>query len=106
MAAAAGNRRRCAYDIHEICEFLNLVDFIDFCGPDLLKLNIGLAIGDDFLQEGWHKKPMGSDPCSSDYTVKYMNRADVQKALHANVTKIPYAWSPCRYCNRIQQPFQ
>ncbi|KAG7025626.1 Serine carboxypeptidase-like 34, partial [Cucurbita argyrosperma subsp. argyrosperma] len=45
--------------------------------------------------EGWHKKPMGSDPCSSDYTVKYMNRADVQKALHANVTKIPYAWSPC-----------
>ncbi|XP_038896880.1 serine carboxypeptidase-like 34 [Benincasa hispida] len=45
--------------------------------------------------EGWHKRPIGYDPCSSDYTEKYLNRPDVQKALHANVTKIPYPWTHC-----------
>ncbi|XP_023548786.1 serine carboxypeptidase-like 34 [Cucurbita pepo subsp. pepo] len=45
--------------------------------------------------EGWHKRPIGYDPCSPDYTDKYLNRADVQKALHANITKIPYPWTHC-----------
>ncbi|GAV72258.1 Peptidase_S10 domain-containing protein [Cephalotus follicularis] len=45
--------------------------------------------------DGWHKKPAGYDPCVSDYTEVYMNRPDVQKALHANVTKIPYPWTHC-----------
>ncbi|PHT59724.1 Serine carboxypeptidase-like 40, partial [Capsicum baccatum] len=35
------------------------------------------------------------DPCSDDYLIAYMNRRDVQKALHANVTKIKYNWQPC-----------
>ncbi|XP_070055923.1 serine carboxypeptidase-like 34 [Nicotiana tomentosiformis] len=45
--------------------------------------------------EGWHKRPTGYDPCLSDYTEMYMNRPDVQAALHANVTKIPYRWTHC-----------
>uniref|UniRef100_A0A5B7BNM3 Carboxypeptidase n=1 Tax=Davidia involucrata TaxID=16924 RepID=A0A5B7BNM3_DAVIN len=45
--------------------------------------------------EGWHKRPTGYDPCASDYTEVYMNRADVQEALHANVTNIPYPWTHC-----------
>ncbi|KAI7993658.1 Serine carboxypeptidase-like 34 [Camellia lanceoleosa] len=45
--------------------------------------------------EGWHQKPAGYDPCLSDYTEAYLNRADVQQALHANVTKIPYPWTHC-----------
>ncbi|XP_021910645.1 serine carboxypeptidase-like 34 [Carica papaya] len=45
--------------------------------------------------EGWHRKPAGYDPCASDYTEVYMNRPDVQKALHANLTKIPYPWTHC-----------
>ncbi|KGN45085.1 serine carboxypeptidase-like 34 [Cucumis sativus] len=44
---------------------------------------------------GWHRRPIGYDPCSSDYTEMYLNRPDVQKALHANVTKIPYPWTHC-----------
>ncbi|GMP92407.1 hypothetical protein CsSME_00042648 [Camellia sinensis var. sinensis] len=47
--------------------------------------------------EGWHQKPAGYDPCLSDYTEAYLNRADVQQALHANVTKIPYPWTHCKY---------
>ncbi|GLT49967.1 hypothetical protein SLA2020_234870 [Shorea laevis] len=45
--------------------------------------------------DGWHRKPAGYDPCASDYTEVYMNSPDVQKALHANVTKIPYPWTHC-----------
>ncbi|XP_019158360.1 PREDICTED: serine carboxypeptidase-like 34 [Ipomoea nil] len=44
---------------------------------------------------GWHKKPSGYDPCASDYTEAYLNRPDVQKALHANVTGISYPWAHC-----------
>ncbi|KAF5952537.1 hypothetical protein HYC85_010481 [Camellia sinensis] len=35
------------------------------------------------------------DPCSDDYVYAYLNRADVQEALHANVTKLSYDWEPC-----------
>ncbi|KAJ0238121.1 Serine carboxypeptidase-like 34 [Hirschfeldia incana] len=45
--------------------------------------------------EGWRKMAAGYDPCASDYTEKYMNRRDVQEALHANVTNIPYPWTHC-----------
>ncbi|PWA64843.1 peptidase S10, serine carboxypeptidase, Alpha/Beta hydrolase fold protein [Artemisia annua] len=43
----------------------------------------------------WHKKPTGYDPCQSSYTDAYLNNPKVQKALHANTTKIPYAWTHC-----------
>lgn len=39
----------------------------------------------------------GYDPCSESYAERYYNRVDVQKALHANVTSIPYKWTACRY---------
>ncbi|CAK9147525.1 unnamed protein product [Ilex paraguariensis] len=35
------------------------------------------------------------DPCSDNYVYAYLNRPDVQKALHANVTKLNYDWEPC-----------
>ena len=45
----------------------------------------------------WHRVPAGGyDPCTEDYAVKYFNREDVQMALHANVTKLSYPYSPCR----------
>ncbi|KAL7605638.1 serine carboxypeptidase-like 40 [Lactuca sativa] len=42
-------------------------------------------------------KPMSRaiDPCSEHYTYVYMNRQDVQEALHANVTKLDHDWEPC-----------
>ncbi|KAK4479650.1 hypothetical protein RD792_015177 [Penstemon davidsonii] len=46
--------------------------------------------------DGRRKWPLaGYDPCASYYTETYFNRPDVQKSLHANVTKIPYAWTHC-----------
>lgn len=38
----------------------------------------------------------GYDPCIESYSDIYYNRPDVQKALHANTTGIPYKWTPCR----------
>ncbi|CAA0816584.1 Serine carboxypeptidase-like 40 [Striga hermonthica] len=38
---------------------------------------------------------MSIDPCSEHYVHAYLNRPEVQKALHANVTNIPYDWQPC-----------
>ncbi|KAL8154377.1 hypothetical protein V2J09_012137 [Rumex salicifolius] len=35
------------------------------------------------------------DPCSSTYVNAYLNLPQVQKALHANVTKLDHAWSSC-----------
>ncbi|RDX71295.1 Serine carboxypeptidase-like 27 [Mucuna pruriens] len=35
------------------------------------------------------------DPCTERYSDLYFNRPEVQKALHANVTGIPYAWKTC-----------
>ncbi|XP_038971039.1 serine carboxypeptidase-like 34 [Phoenix dactylifera] len=43
----------------------------------------------------WHGRLAGYDPCVSDYSEVYFNRPDVQKALHANVTKIGYNWTHC-----------
>ncbi|PIA63168.1 hypothetical protein AQUCO_00200888v1 [Aquilegia coerulea] len=37
----------------------------------------------------------GYDPCTEKYAEIYYNRPDVQKALHANKTKIPYKWTAC-----------
>ncbi|KAG8500504.1 hypothetical protein CXB51_004417 [Gossypium anomalum] len=45
--------------------------------------------------DGWHKRLAGYDPCAPNYTKVYLNRPDVQKALHANVTNISYPWTQC-----------
>ncbi|ONK74222.1 uncharacterized protein A4U43_C03F4050 [Asparagus officinalis] len=35
------------------------------------------------------------DPCSDNYVYAYLNNPEVQKALHANVTKLPHDWEGC-----------
>ncbi|XP_038988960.1 serine carboxypeptidase II-1-like [Phoenix dactylifera] len=35
------------------------------------------------------------DPCTENYAEVYYNRPEVQMALHANVTGIPYPWNTC-----------
>ncbi|MCO5606827.1 hypothetical protein L7F22_061018 [Adiantum nelumboides] len=37
----------------------------------------------------------GYDPCIGNYAEVYFNRPDVQNALHANLTGIPYNWTGC-----------
>ncbi|XP_058221919.1 serine carboxypeptidase-like 40 [Rhododendron vialii] len=35
------------------------------------------------------------DPCTDNYVHAYLNSPEVQKAMHANVTKISYDWEAC-----------
>ncbi|XP_065849242.1 serine carboxypeptidase 24-like [Euphorbia lathyris] len=37
----------------------------------------------------------GYDPCTENYAEKYFNTPQVQQALHANITRIPYKWTAC-----------
>ncbi|GJN00207.1 hypothetical protein PR202_ga17621 [Eleusine coracana subsp. coracana] len=48
-------------------------------------------------KNGHRRRPYNSyDPCADNYVIKYLNRDDVQAALHANVSGIiPYKWAPC-----------
>lgn len=41
------------------------------------------------------RRRYGYDPCTENYAEKYYNQPDVQKAMHANVTRIPYKWTAC-----------
>ncbi|KAH9543433.1 hypothetical protein CY35_13G064700 [Sphagnum magellanicum] len=36
------------------------------------------------------------DPCVADEVETYLNRPEVQVALHANITGLPYQWTHCR----------
>ncbi|KAG2567559.1 serine carboxypeptidase-like 35 [Panicum virgatum] len=48
--------------------------------------------------EAWHRLkrvPAGYDPCTESYVTRYFNREDVQRALHANRTGLPYPYSTC-----------
>ncbi|KAJ8647441.1 hypothetical protein MRB53_000464 [Persea americana] len=46
-------------------------------------------------KDGGIRVRRGYDPCGTDSAEEYFNRPDVQKALHANVTCIPYPWIIC-----------
>uniref|UniRef100_A0A8R7QX02 Uncharacterized protein n=1 Tax=Triticum urartu TaxID=4572 RepID=A0A8R7QX02_TRIUA len=35
------------------------------------------------------------NPCMETYAEKYYNRLDVQRAMHAKTTRIPYTWTAC-----------
>ncbi|XP_019711296.1 serine carboxypeptidase 24 [Elaeis guineensis] len=41
------------------------------------------------------RRSYGYDPCTENYAEKYYNRPDVQEAMHANTTSIPYKWTAC-----------
>ncbi|XP_050235248.1 serine carboxypeptidase-like 35 [Mercurialis annua] len=47
------------------------------------------------MHDLWKKVPSGYDPCTENYADIFFNREDVQRALHANVTKLPYPYTPC-----------
>lgn len=42
----------------------------------------------------------GYEPCITNYVYAYLNRPDVQQALHANTTNITYEWTSCS--NQLQ----
>ncbi|XP_015063780.1 serine carboxypeptidase-like 34 [Solanum pennellii] len=72
-----------------------ILDMYSLYAPNCVNSNFSTLPNSLSTIDGWLKRPLGYDPCLSDYTETYMNRPDVQAALHANITKIPYPWTHC-----------
>ncbi|WOL07989.1 serine carboxypeptidase-like 35 [Canna indica] len=77
--------------------FFNDIDPYDIYMPTCSKpVSSEREIGNGFIKE-----PTGYDPCffsdleSTSVPAIYLGRVDVQKALHANVTSLPYPYSIC-----------
>ncbi|XP_071724821.1 serine carboxypeptidase-like 28 [Rutidosis leptorrhynchoides] len=77
-------------------EFGNIDPYSIYDNP----CNLPASTLDHNLNHSFPWKYRGNDECIVTYTRKYMNRKEVQKAFHANVTSLPYPWRTCS--NRIR----
>ncbi|XVF44554.1 hypothetical protein PTKIN_Ptkin02bG0133900 [Pterospermum kingtungense] len=91
----------CAQDISAFMEAYSNIDMHSIYSPVCLYSSeitySQLVVAPRLLTQHdlWHKLPSGYDPCTVDYVQKYFNRKDVQTAMHANVTKLPYPYTTC-----------
>ncbi|KAE9588762.1 putative carboxypeptidase D [Lupinus albus] len=67
-----------AHDINTFCNF----------SSDVIPIQCQTTIDE-------YNRDIVNDLCSGVYIQAYLNRANVQEALHANVTKLKYDWEPC-----------
>ncbi|XP_073040754.1 serine carboxypeptidase-like 34 [Primulina eburnea] len=94
----------CNHAVDKYFEVYKIIDMYSLYTPNCVHSNTSAAsrspaipFGHRLLSTFSHGRRVsaGYDPCDSDYTETYLNKADVQRALHANVTKISYAWTHC-----------
>ncbi|KAF8395811.1 hypothetical protein HHK36_019765 [Tetracentron sinense] len=62
---------------------------------DIYNIYAPLCFSSNLTAKPKKTSPMKFDPCSDYYVYAYLNRPDVQNALHANVTKLSHDWEPC-----------
>ncbi|XP_043715570.1 serine carboxypeptidase-like 34 isoform X1 [Telopea speciosissima] len=95
---------QCNDALNEYFDVYNIIDMYSLYTPTCVDTNVttrthrtieGAAPKLFSKFDKWHRRPAGYDPCVSDYSEVYFNRPDVQEALHANVTNIPYPWTHC-----------
>lgn len=73
----------------EVGGYVNMYDvIIDVCYPSLVEQELR-------LRKSVTKMSLGIDVCMSCERQFYLNLPEVQIALHANRTKLPYSWSMC-----------
>ncbi|CAN4108026.1 unnamed protein product [Withania somnifera] len=72
-----------------ISDYVNVYDVIlDVCYPSIVQQELR-------LRKQVTKMSMGVDVCITSERYFYFNLPEVQKALHANQTNLPYEWSMC-----------
>ncbi|KAM3705730.1 hypothetical protein ACJW31_03G101600 [Castanea mollissima] len=97
--------RNCGNHIRGFLEAYSAIDIYNIYAPicltSLSRTSPKLVVAPRLITQHnlWHKLPSGYDPCTEDYVEKYFNREDVQRALHANVTKLPYPYTTCSVIN-------
>ncbi|KAF8395813.1 hypothetical protein HHK36_019767 [Tetracentron sinense] len=78
---------QCNQAANEVNLDIESIDIYNIYAPRCLSTNLTAKPKKTSLTE--------FDPCSTYYGYAYMNSPDVQKALHANVTKLSHDWEPC-----------
>ncbi|GFP84271.1 serine carboxypeptidase-like 40 [Phtheirospermum japonicum] len=97
-----------AYQIMKYCDFSpNATKLTDRCSEavsdadknvetiDIYNIYAPLCSNSNLTDKPKKNSIFNFDPCGENYVYAYLNRPEVQKALHANVTSIPYDWQPC-----------
>ncbi|CAL5378749.1 unnamed protein product [Camellia sinensis] len=79
--------KKCNDFIAREAKEIGYIDYYNIYGPTCL---------DSSMSPRKPKCPGDYDPCESDYVNAYLNLPQVQEALHANRTKLPYTWQLCR----------
>ncbi|KAL6326873.1 hypothetical protein AAG906_012149 [Vitis piasezkii] len=79
--------KECNAAFEEVDPNIANIDIYNIYGPVCLDTNL--------TAKPKKVTPLQFDPCSYDYVHAYLNRPDVQEALHANVTKLKYDWEIC-----------
>ncbi|KAK6916475.1 Peptidase S10, serine carboxypeptidase [Dillenia turbinata] len=88
--------------INKYCNFSSPDTETRECHAYLDQIHTGIYIYDiyaPFCSPNASNIPSTSsfDPCTDSYIAKYLNLPAVQKALHANLTNLPYPWESCNY---------
>ncbi|CAN8298713.1 unnamed protein product [Cochlearia groenlandica] len=93
---------QCINNIRDFMESYNDIDIYSIYTPVCLSSTTSsrkpkLIVSPSLLtsHDMWDMLPAGYDPCTEGYAKNYFNRKDVQIALHANVTNLPYPYTPC-----------
>ncbi|GER43899.1 serine carboxypeptidase-like protein [Striga asiatica] len=95
--------KECNHGLDKYFDVYDIIDMYSLYAPVCVDDNIGTTISKPsgvsrFLTKNIYgrRRPLsGYDPCAFLYTDVYFNRADVQRALHANVTGLRYPWTSC-----------
>ncbi|CAL5378755.1 unnamed protein product [Camellia sinensis] len=80
--------KKCNDFIAREAEEIGYIDYYNIYGPTCF---------DSSMSPRKPKCPGDYDPCESDYVNAYLNLPQVQEALHANRTKLPYTWQLCSH---------
>ncbi|KAG5539111.1 hypothetical protein RHGRI_019610 [Rhododendron griersonianum] len=86
---AAAESAECSSGLTEANRVFDDIDVYNIYGPVCFSPNL--------TAKPIKASVLNFDPCSDNYVHAYLNSPEVQKALHANVTKISYDWEACRY---------
>ncbi|GAB4828051.1 Serine carboxypeptidase-like 40 [Ancistrocladus abbreviatus] len=79
---------------NNVCSAANVVASLDLNGLDIYNIYAPVCLNPN-LTATPNMPTDVVDPCSDYYVSAYMNTPGVQRALHANVTKLDHPWQPC-----------
>ncbi|XP_057514159.1 serine carboxypeptidase-like 40 isoform X2 [Actinidia eriantha] len=80
---------------YDKCKAVGNDVYLDLKNIDIYNIYAPLCHNTNLTQKPKKSSLLDFDPCSDYYVHAYMNIPEVQKALHANVTKLSYDWESC-----------